>query len=525
MELIFLIAAFIAGFIALRCHLPPLVGFLIAGFSLKFAGYESTPLLNTLADLGVTLLLFSIGLKLDVKSLLNKDIWGGATLHNIISTLFFAGSIWLLKLLGINMLQDLALEQLLLLGFALSFSSTVFAIKVLQEKGELNATYGDLAIGILVMQDLFAVLFLTISTGKIPELTAFALFALPLARPLFHRLLDQSGHGEMLVLLGVCFALVFGAGLFDYVGMKADLGALIMGMLLAGHRKSSELSKALFNMKELFLVCFFLNIGLAESPSIEAFIFALLLLLLLPIKGLLYFSIFRACKYRLRTATLGSLTLFNFSEFGLIVGGLAYKMGWLPGELLAAIALAVSFSFILAAPLNNAGDILYNLGRHRIKEHQADTLNPADQLIDLGEAKVLILGMGRIGTGAYDELKEQFNNQILGIDNREDTVDHHQRHHRNVINGDANDPDFWERVITKKQVELILLAMPHSHANAHALEHIKSRNYQGRIAAIAQYNEDVEELLALGVDAAFNVYREAGSGFARHVCQQLTQRQ
>ncbi len=74
MELIFIIAAFLAGFIALRCKLPPLVGFLVAGFALNSAGYQSTEALSMLADLGVTLLLFSIGLKLDVKTLLTKEI-------------------------------------------------------------------------------------------------------------------------------------------------------------------------------------------------------------------------------------------------------------------------------------------------------------------------------------------------------------------------------------------------------------------------------------------------------------------
>ena len=154
-------------------------------------------------------------------------------------------------------------EQLLLLSFALSFSSTVFAVKTLQEKGEMNATYGTIAIGILVMQDIFAVIFLTASTGKIPHWYAIILFALPLLRPLFYKVLDWVGHGEMLVLFGIFFALVVGAGLFKFVGMKPDLGALILGMLLAGHSKASELSKALFNLKELLLVCFFLNIGLS----------------------------------------------------------------------------------------------------------------------------------------------------------------------------------------------------------------------------------------------------------------------
>ncbi|MBC7005643.1 cation:proton antiporter [Photobacterium sp. BZF1] len=522
MELIYIIAAFLAGFIALRCKLPPLVGFLVAGFALNTAGYESTPVLSTLADLGVTLLLFTIGLKLDVKTLLAKEIWGGATLHNLLTTGVFTLALLILKQLGIGMMADLDVTQLALMAFALSFSSTVFAIKALQEKGELNATYGTLAIGILVMQDIFAVIFLTVSTGKIPEITALALFALPLLRPSLFKILDRAGHGEMLVLYGVFLALVAGAGLFEFVGMKGDLGALIMGMMLAAHPKSSEMSKSLFNFKELLLVCFFLNIGLAEQPTLDGLLMALLLMVMLPLKGILYYVIFNLFRYRVRTSLLGTLTLFNYSEFGLIVGGLAYKMGMLPGSFLVAIAIAVSLSFLVAAPLNSLGHKLYKDASKWLKEFEPEKLNASDKLIDLGDKQVLILGMGRIGSGAYDELVETYGNNIIGVEAREDSVELHREQGRHVIHGDATDPDFWARVISKQNIKLILLAMPHSQANSFALEQIRERNYQGQIAAIAKYGDEEEELKALGVDAAFNIYHEAGSGFARHVCEHLT---
>ncbi|MGF1724180.1 cation:proton antiporter [Photobacterium nomapromontoriensis] len=521
MEIIYIIAAFLAGFIALRCKLPPLVGFLLAGFTLNSAGYESTHTLAALADLGVTLLLFSIGLKLDVKTLLAKEIWGGATLHNLLTTGLFTLALLVFKQLGIGMLADLDLTQLALLGFALSFSSTVFAIKALQEKGELNATYGTLAIGILIMQDIFAVIFLTASTGKIPEISAFALLALPLLRPSLFKILDRAGHGEMLVLYGIFLALVAGAGLFEAVGMKADLGALILGMMLAAHPKSSEMAKSLFNFKELLLVCFFLNIGLAEEPTFDGLLMALLFLLLLPLKGILYYLVFSRFRYRVRTSLLGSLTLFNYSEFGLIVSGLAYNMGMLPGSFLVAIAIAVSLSFLIAAPLNSLGHRLYKDASKWLKEFEPDKLNPADRLIDLGEKQIMILGMGRIGSGAYDEMVKRYGEQVIGIETREDSVALHQQQGRVVIHGDATDPDFWARVISKRSTKLILLAMPHSQANRFALEQIRERNYQGQIAAIAKYSDDEEELQALGVDAAFNIYNEAGGGFARHVCEHL----
>lgn len=521
MELILISTAFIAGFIALKCHLPPLVGFLVAGFGLFAFGFETNDTIIALADLGVTLLLFTIGLKLDIKTLLSKEIWAGATIHNLLSTLFFAVALFGFKFLGISSLAAMSVEQIVLLGFALSFSSTVFAVKTLQEKGEMNATYGTLAIGILVMQDIFAVVFLTASTGKIPEWYAIALFALPLLRPLFYKVLDWVGHGEMLVLSGIFFALVVGAGLFHLVGVKPDLGALVLGMLLAGHRKASELSKSLFNLKELFLVCFFLNIGLSEQPTIQGFMLAILFLLMLPVKGVLYFLVLNRFKFRVRTSLLASLSLFNYSEFGLIVGGLAFKMGWMSGDILVAVAIAVSLSFLIAAPLNRAGHKLYQQSGKWLKEHASEKLHRRDKRIDPGRAQVLILGMGRIGTGAYDELRSRYGKVSLGVEVREEAAHNHRSHGRNVISGDATDPDFWERILDTANVKLVILAMPHHQGNQTALDQLKSRNFKGQIAAIAEYPDQVETLKENGVDAAFNIYSEAGSGFARHVCEQL----
>ncbi len=217
MDLVIIAVAFFSGFLMLRCQMPPLVGFLIAGFALHAAGYTSTPLIQSLADLGVTLLLFTIGLKLDVKSLLNKEIWFGATLHNVMTTALFTLCLLAFKAIGLSAFSQLNINDLALIAFALSFSSTVFAIKALQEKGEMNATYGTLAIGVLIMQDIFAVIFLTIASGKVPGIEALLLFALPLARPLLFKLLDRAGHGEVLVLYAVFLALVAGAGLFDAV--------------------------------------------------------------------------------------------------------------------------------------------------------------------------------------------------------------------------------------------------------------------------------------------------------------------
>ncbi|GAL24942.1 putative glutathione-regulated potassium-efflux system protein KefB [Vibrio variabilis] len=253
----------------------------------------------------------------------------------------------------------------------------------------------------------------------------------------------------------------------------------------------------------------------------QGFILGVLLLLLLPLKGILYFVVINAFKFRVRTCLLTTLTLFNFSEFGLIVGGLAYKLGWISGDILVALAIAVSLSFIISAPLNRVGHSIYLRSAKWLKEQAAEKINTRDQFINPGEAQVLILGMGRIGSGAYDELYERYGKVSLGVEVREEAAADHQAKGRNVIAGDATDPDFWERILDTAHVKLVLLAMPHHQGNQTALELLQKKQFKGQVAAIAAYPDQLAELEEMGVNAAFNIYSEAGSGFARHVCDQL----
>ena len=167
-------------------RLPPLVGFLATGFLLNYFGFASGETLQKLADLGITLLLFTVGLKLNLKVLIRPQVWSVTTLHIVITIVLFGTLIFGLALLSAPLFSDLDFKLSLMLAFALSFSSTVFVVKSLEEKGEMNSLHGRIAIGILVMQDLAAVIFLAASTGKTPSVWALLLFLLIPLRPVFH---------------------------------------------------------------------------------------------------------------------------------------------------------------------------------------------------------------------------------------------------------------------------------------------------------------------------------------------------
>jgi hypothetical protein len=338
------------------------------------------------------------------------------------------------------------------------------------------------------------------------------------------QLMDRSGHGELMILCGFLMALVFGAGLFELVGLKADLGALFMGVLLAPHAKASEMAKHLMGFKDFFLIGFFLSIGLSGIPTLETVGVALLLVAATPLKVGLFFVLLTRFKLRARTSVLASFSLANYSEFGLIVGAIATANGWIGSEWLMITAIALSITFVLAAPLNTHADRIYKRFSSGLKRFETRTRHPTDAPIDAGDAEIAIFGMGRLGTTAYDAMIERHGEIAVGIDFDHETVKHHQDIGRNVIFGDPTDPDFWARAHLAGKMRLILLAMPKQTANMAAARQIRAKGYADLLAATALYDDEIPELEAAGVDAAFNFYNEAGIGFADHANELLDKR-
>ncbi len=514
-DIAWIFLAFILGSFSRLIGLPPLVGFLATGFLLNYMGYSSGEVLQKLADLGISLLLFTVGLKMNLRVLLQPQVWGVTSLHIGMVVALFGLLILILAILGAPLFNVLDFEQALLLAFALSFSSTVFVAKSLEEKGEMKSLHGRIAIGILVMQDIAAVIFLAVSIGKLPSPWALALFLLIPARPLFHLLLQRIGHGELLVLYGLILALG-GAELFEMGGVKDDLGALVMGLLISNHAKSTEMARAILGLKDFFLVGFFLSIGMAGQLSIAALIIGLLLVPLVLFKSVLFYGLMTRFKLRARTSLLATAQLTNYSEFGLIVTAIGVANGWIAADWLTVMAIALSFSFVIAAALTDEDDRIYRQYRPFWLRFQRPERLAEDRTLDTRNATIAIFGMGRVGTGAYDKMYELHGDTVLGIDFDGEKVRKHLAAGRCVMRGAPNDADFWEMVDKDHGIELVLLALPNIYANLDALAQLRAINYSGRIIATARYPDDDIPLLEAGATAVFNIYAEAGAGFAIH---------
>jgi predicted Kef-type K+ transport protein len=511
--------ALVSGLLAVRFGLPPLVGYLIAGFVLNGVGIDDHVKLAAVGELGVTLLLFTIGLKLDVRALLRPVIWAGTTLHMLLTVIVFGTAIYWLGLTGLTLFADIDFRTGLLIGFALSFSSTVFAVKVLEEKGEYTSRYGQLAIGVLIMQDIIAVVFLAASTGKLPSPWALALFMLIPLRGVLMHFLNRVGHGELQILYGI--ALAFGGwALFDVLDVKGDLGALIVGALLAAHPAAGELSKKLLGFKDLLLVGFFLSIGMSGSINAATLLVAAGLAVLVAFKVVLYFWLFTRFRLRARPSLFASLTLANYSEFGLIVGSIAVANGWLSSDWLMIIALALTLTFIAAAPLNTRSRDVYRKFRTGIARFETSTVLPEDAAADLGAARIAIVGMARVGTGAYDALNAQYAGQLVGIDNDPEAVRTHQAAGRHVIQADATDDAFWEQT-AGDPLAAVLLTLPGLEQDLGVTRGIRANRTDVKIFAVAEYPEEDAILRTAGVEATWNMHAEAGVGFAEEVSGHL----
>lgn len=508
---VWIAVAFALGLLARQLGLPPLVGFLGAGFLLNAAGVDRIPGLPEIAHLGVLLLLFSVGLKLRIQHLVRTEVWGVALLQfgvavAICLVAWLAGSV-------------LSLPVVLVLAGTLSFSSTVLAAKILEERKEIRGFHGRVAIGILIVQDVIAIAILGVNDNRALTWTAALALFLPLAQPLLRKLLDMAGHGELLVLLGGVLAIGLGGYGFEAIGLSGELGALLIGMLLANHPRAVELSDSLWSLKELFLVGFFLTIGLTGLPTWHTLGLAAIPIAVLPLKVLLYFFLLLAFGLSARTGFLAGLSLATYSEFGLIVMAGAVERELVPAEWLVATAIAVAVSFAVAAPANRYAHDIYAALERLLRFFERDSRHPDDEPVSLGSAEVVVVGMGRVGTGAYQHAKD-IGKKVVGLDSDMAKVKRHLDEGRRVVYADAEDPLLWHRLRLDK-VKVIMLAVPDLEAKVVASEQLRRRGYGGLISATYVWAEERQPILAAGANVTYNYFAEAGVGLANDTFEAL----
>jgi lactate dehydrogenase-like 2-hydroxyacid dehydrogenase len=184
---------------------------------------------------------------------------------------------------------------------------------------------------------------------------------------------------------------------------------------------------------------------------------------------------------------------------------------------LAAVAVAASFA--IAAALNRLAHRLYSQSESVLQRFERSRRHPDDEPVSVGSAEVLVVGMGRVGSGAYRYLKD-LGLQVVGLDSDMGKVAMHLQEGRRVVYADAEDPELWHRLHLER-VRAVMLALPDAEAKIIASRQLRLRGFRGLIAATHVFDEEQEPILAAGCDVTYNYFSEAGTGFAVHIADAL----
>ncbi len=487
MDIVWIGLAFLLGLTLNRLHIPPLVGFLLAGLALSFTSYEPGYMLHEIAHLGVIFLLFTVGLHISLKSIIQKEVLGVGIIHLLISAAIFV---------PVGLFFGLNLEAAIVVAITLGFSSTVLAAKGLETRNELGSYYGRLSIGILIVQDLVAIGIIAYSGGGIPSPWAVLLLGLPFIRPLLSKLLNFVEREELLLLLALSLA-VGGSSLFEWVNLSGELGALVMGMLLVNSDKAEVLEKKIWGIKEAFLVGFFLEIGLGGFPDWDGIYFIGVLLVLLPLKMVLFFGLFILFKLRARTSFLSTITLTAYSEFTLIAGAVAASAGVIPSEIIVVLGLLTAISFVINSLLVRYEDPLWQRFNGKLRGFERDVKHPDHQPVSVGAAKYLVVGLGQTGLAALRSFKKK-GEAAVGIDINPDRVKAYLDEGCRVLYADAQDSFFWEELDMPKLKKIILAMSGDFHSKVFIVNQLRKKKFTGDILVLTQNEREDEKIRSVG---------------------------
>ena len=409
--------------IARTIRQPPLIAYLIAGilispalFGSSFApligeNIAASQLIQAFANIGVAFLLFIVGLSLDFRVL--KEIGGVASIAGI-AEIVITGGIGTLIALGLGFGNT----EMLYIGAALAFSSTVVVVKILSDKKEIDTLHGRIALGILIVEDFIAALALMaiplvehegsmlFFVGKIGIALGASILVFALSGVMLPRVLDYLARNqETLFLFGIAWALSL-ATLFDALGFSLEIGALIAGMSLASSKYTLELSGKMKPLRDFFMVLFFVFFGSQLVGPIDASLLknALLFSLFVVVgKPLIVMSVLRGFGYKKRTNFLAGSSLAQISEFSLILVLLGFTLGHLNQEIMSLVILIAVFTICASSySIYYAHTIFAKLSRFLVlfegRQHRLE--NAAEKSYD-----VILFGYHRIGYKILEQIK------------------------------------------------------------------------------------------------------------------------
>ncbi len=521
---VLLFIAAVIGAIGVRLRQPLIVAFIAVGILVgpSVLGWVSAnDQVDLLAQLGIALLLFVVGLKLDLHIIRTM---GPVALATGLGQVFFTSVVGYFIAIALGMAPVTALY----VAVALTFSSTIIIVKLLSDKREVDALHGRIAIGLLIVQDIVVVLVMIALTalgeaGDVAGLgweaaavllkgilfiAAIGLLMRYVLTPLLHQLAQSK---ELLVLFAIAWAVVLGAA-GVHLGFSKEVGAFLAGVSLASTPYRETIGARLVSLRDFLLLFFFIDLGAGLALAtlgaqvVPAIILSLFVLIGNP---LIVMVILGAMGYRKRTGFLTGLTVAQISEFSLILGALGLSLGHIDEETMGLITLvglitisASTYLILYSHPLYDRLAPWLNL----FERQQARREEALDQLADGRQIDVILFGLGRFGSGIAHELQQR-GQQLLCVDFDPDLVRRRKSVHA-LHYGDAEDPEFIA-TLSLRQVRWVISSVRDLSVNLSLLQSLHDHHFGGRVAVTAHSLPDAERLKEAGADHVMMPYTDA----------------
>lgn len=530
-----LLAAALVGALFVRLRQPVLIAYIVLGIAAGPAGLgvvQAHDQIDLLAQIGITVLLFVVGLKLDLHHV--RHI-GPVALATGLGQLAFTIALGFALVLALGK----GPMESLYVAVALTFSSTIIIVKLLSDKRELDSLHGRIAVGFLIVQDIAVVLaMMAMSTLRNPgeagaemtglaavqslglRLGAAAVLMVVLMRYALPPLVAVMARSQELLLV---FAIAWGvtlATLGEWAGFSKEAGAFLAGFSLASTPFREAINARLTGIRDLLLLFFFLDLGAKLNLSmlgVELGTAVVLSLFVLIGNPLIVMAIMGWMGYRSRTGFLAGLTVAQISEFSIVFVAMGISLGHVGVTTLGLTTLVGLITITLSTYMILHSQALYERlapwlrifeRRRPQRELSIEQQAASDQPI-----AVVVIGLGRYGSRLLTHLRDD-GLSVAGVDFDPETVRRLRALNLQVHFGDGEDPVFLES-LPLTHAQWVVSTLPTWESNRALLNALDEAGFTGQVAAVARDPIQHQQLEARGVSRVLNPFEDAAEHAAR----------
>jgi|UniRef100_UPI003783D5E4 Kef-type K+ transport system membrane component KefB len=531
---VLLLISAVAGALGLWLKQPLIVSFIAAGIIMGpsvLGMVSANDQVGLLAGLGISLLLFVVGLKLDLHII---RAFGPVALATGLGQVFFTSVVGFFLALALGM----AVVPAIYVAVALTFSSTIIIVKLLSDKKETDTLHGRIAIGFLIVQDIVVVLVmigLTAmgSAGDTASLGAQALAVLgkgaafiavlaALMKWVLTPLLRRLGRSrELLVLSAVAWAVTLSAAA-HHLGFSKEVGAFLAGVSIASTPYREVIGSRLVSLRDFLLLFFFIDLGAhLDLGAMTGQVLPALALSVFVLVGnpLIVMVIMGAMGYRKRTGFLAGLTVAQISEFSLILGALGMRLGHLDAGVMGVITLVglitislSTYMILYSGPLYERLEPWLRIFERKNPGREA---NHPDTKPNARPVDVIVFGLGRYGMALVRELESR-DLHVMGVDSDPGLLRGFTHEGMETVYGDAEDPGFLAS-LPLDEARWVVNSIRDKHVNQILLHGLEDCGYRGCIAVTANSDHESASLREMGAHLALTPFADAAADAVRQL--------